>query len=265
MPNQTLIKKIESLLPRMKRSVPGPKKAGGGAFFYGVLLLLGTTVGFGFSLGGNTRNLLHGFLGREIADFKFDVFLSDRADRSFLEEHFLSSPGIRSVRFVTREEALGRAHDDPALVQSLKLTVRNPLPESFEVVWDSAFLTPALLVPAAEKWKELDGVIQVAYDRSRLERMALLARVGDEMDVFFSVVLWGALAAGVFGLGGFLFNRAIPLRLGDPLGGTLMGSFGGGIGAAAVFGWLGVWEPAGVLAGALAGLLGGLIRGREKG
>lgn len=265
MPNQTLKSRIESLFPLLKRRDLGPKKVGGGWTFYGLLLLLGMTLGFGFSLGGNTRDLLRDFWGREITDFKFDVFLTDHADRSFLEEHFLSSPGIRSVRFVTREEALGRAHDDPALVQSLKLTVRNPLPESFEVVWDPAFLTPALLVPAAEKWKGLDGVTQVAYDRSRLERMALLARVGDELDVIFSVLLWGALAATVLGIGGLLFSRAIPLRLGDPLGGVLVGMLGGGIGMAAVFGWVGAWQPSGFLAGALVGLLGGLIRGREKG
>jgi hypothetical protein len=264
LPNPTLKNRIESLLLRLKRRDPGLKKAGGDSFFYGVLLLLGITVGFGVSLGGNTRDILRGFLGREITDFKFDVFLTDHADRSFLEEHFLSSPGIRSVRFVTREEALGRAHDDPALVQSLKLTVRNPLPESFEVVWDPAFLTPALLVPAAEKWKGLDGVAHVAYDRSRLERMALLARVGDEIDVFFSVLLWGALAAALLGIGGILFNRSVPFRLSDPLGGGTVGTLGGAIGVAAVFGWIGAWEPTGFVAGALVGLLGGLIRGHEK-
>lgn len=265
LPNQTLIDKIEAMIPRLKGRVPGPKKSGRGLFFYGLLLLLGSTAGFGFSLIGNTGHLVNGFLGKEIAEFKFDVFLSDHADRSFLEEHFLSTPGIRSVRFVTREEALGRAHDDPALVQSLKLIVRNPLPESFEVVWDPSFLTPALIVPAAEKWKELDGVTQVAFDRSRLERMALLGRVSDEISLVVSVFLWGALVVVLLGIGGILFNRSVPLRLGPSLGSLLVGTAGGGIGVAAVFGWVGAAEPAGFLAGALVGLLGGLLRGHDQG
>jgi cell division protein FtsX len=222
-------------------------------------------VGFCFSLARNTHRLTDRFLNREIRDFKFDVFVADHADRSFLEEHFLSWPGIRSVRFVTREEALGRAHDDPALVQSIKLAVRNPLPESFEVVWDPSFLTPALLVPAAEKWSTLEGVKRVGYDLSRLERMALLSRLTQEMEVFFSVLLWGTLAAAVVGVGGLLFTLSVPLRLGPSLSGFAMGAFGGGVGALATFVWMGALEPAGIFAGALVGLLGGLIRGRDKG
>lgn len=164
------------------------------------------------------------------------------------------------MRFVTREEALGRAHDDPALVASLKLTVRNPLPESFEVVWDPAFLTPALLIPATEKWEALDGVARVGFDRSRLERMALLGRVGDELNVVASVLLWGFLGAVVWGMGVLLFAGTVSWQAAFPLGGLFAGAVGGGMGAAVVWGWVGAWEPAGLLAGALAGLLGGLSR-----
>ncbi|MBK8576413.1 MAG: hypothetical protein IPN90_12295 [Elusimicrobia bacterium] len=234
--------------------------------FYGTLFLLAVTVGGGFSLGRNTRHLVNGFLAREYSDFKCDVFLTEHADRSFLEERFLSSPGVRSVRFVTREEALGRAHDDPALVDSLKLIVRNPLPESFEVVWDPSFLTPALLNPAAEIWERLDGVVRVGYDRSRLERIALLARVKNEMDVFDSVLLWGTLAAVGVGMGVLLFSWTVPLLAGFPAGSVFVGALGGVLGALTVWLWVGAWEPAGLLAGGGAGLLGGLIRaGVRKG
>jgi hypothetical protein len=82
--------------------------------------------------------------------------------------------------------------------------------------------------------------------------------------VFFSVLLWGALAAALFGIGGVLFSRSVPFRLSDPLGGGTVGTLGGAIGVAAVFGWIGAWEPTGFVAGALVGLLGGLIRGHEK-
>lgn len=253
------------MLPRLKRRVPSPDKGKGDFVFYFVLLMTTLTVGLGFSLMRNMHHLMEGFLNREIMDFKFDVFLSNHADRSFLEEHFLSWPGIRSVRFVTREEALGRAHDDPVLAQSLKLAVRNPLPESFEVVWDPAFLTPDLLVPTAEKWETLEGVRRIGYDLSRLERMALLARLSHQTNVFFSVILWGIVAAVVVGLGGLLFDPSVPLRLGPALGGVAMGTLGGLGGVATVFAWIGVWEPTGLLAGALTGLLGGLLRGRNKG
>lgn len=265
MPNPTIKNRVETLLPRLKRRDPSLSKGSEGLLLYFVLMVTALTAGGGFSLLKNMRHVLDGFMNREIREFKFNVFLSDHADRSFLEEHFLSWPGIRSARFVTREEALGRAHDDPALVQSIKLAVRNPLPESFEMVWDPAFLTPDLLVPAAEKWALLEGVRRIGYDLSRLERLALLSRLSRETDVFFSVILWGTLVATVIGLGGLFFDLSVPLRVGPLLGGVAMGTLGGAGGAVTVLAWIGAWEPVGILAGALVGLLGGIFHGRVKG
>jgi hypothetical protein len=258
--------KIDALWRPTKRGASAPKKSPGNSSFHGFLLVLAVTTGFGVSLWQNTRHVVNDFLSREFTDFKFDVFLMERADRSFLEERFLSSPGVRSVRFVTREEALGRAHEDPALAASVKLTVRNPLPESFEVSWDPAFLTPALLVPVAEKWEVLDGVARVGYDRSRLERVALLARMRDESGVVASAFLWGTLVSVVWGVGILLFSRTVSWTAGVPVGGLLTGALGGGGGALIVWAWVGAWEPAGLLAGALVGVLGAITRaGVSKG
>ncbi len=215
-------------------------------------------------MGGHTQRLVEGFVQRETRDFRFEVFLTEHVDRSFLEERFLSTPGVRSVRFVTREEALGRAQDDPSLVDALKLTVRNPLPESFEVVWDPAFLAPAHMVSTAEKWKQLEGVYQVGYDRSRLDRLALLGRVRDEQRVLFSALLWGGAMVLVLAFGRLLFSGPSLARAVSPLWGAVVGTLGGGGGGIVLFLWLGTWEPLGVLAGTFVGLLGGLFRGREK-
>lgn len=253
--------RFKSLFSRAKRSSLAPNERRGPAALWSALFAVALSAGFGFSLGGHTRHLVGGFLAREITDFRCDVFLTEHADRSFLEERILTTPGVRSARFVTREEALGRAQDDPVLVESVKLASRNPLPESFEIVWDPAFLTPFLVGPMADKWASLDGVAQVGYDKSRLERLALLKRVKDELDVFFSILLWGATGTSVLALGFLFFSRTRPLSALFPWGPVLVGAAGGALGAALVWGWVGAWEFAGVWAGLFAGLLGGLSRG----
>lgn len=264
LPNDKLKKRLETLIPELRRRALRPVPRRRDYLFFAVLLGLGLTAGFCVSLGRHSQGVVDGFLHREIRDFNFDVFLTEHVDRSFLEERFLSTPGVRSVRFVTREEALGRAQDDPALVDALKLTVRNPLPESFEVVWDPAFLVPSFMGTTAKKWGDLDGVLQVGYDRSRLERMALLGRVRNEWRVFFAALLWGGAVALVLGLGRFLFSGTSPLRFASPLGGIVAGALGGSGGVLIVFLWLGTANLLGGGAGILVGLLGGLLRGREN-
>ena len=255
--------RFKSLLPRPKRPTLSPNDRRGSLALGSALVVFALSAGFGFSMGGHVRRLVGGFLAREITDFRCDVFLTDHADRSFLEERILTTPGVRSARFVTREEALGRAQDDPVLVESVKLASRNPLPESFEIAWDPAFLTPFLVAPMADKLAALDGVAQVGYDKSRLERLALLKRVKDELDVFFSTLLWGSSVTSSLVLGFFFFSRSRPSPALFPWGGVLAGAAGGALGAAAVWGWVGAWEFAGVWAGLFAGFLGGLRRGHR--
>jgi cell division protein FtsX len=229
-----------------------------------VILGLAVAGSFGAALAKNARGLVNGFLEREGRAFHFVVFLVDRADRSFVEERLLVTPGVLAARFVTKEEALGRAQDNPALAEGLKLAARNPLPESFEVSWIPAFLRPDLIGPAAEKWGALDGVSRVGYDRSRLERMALLSRLGDQLDVVLSSLLWAASAAAIFWTAQLLFWSSGPMRWGPPLVGLGVGAIGGGVGAGVLFAWMGAWEPAGVLAGVLVGFLAGLGRCVER-
>ncbi len=256
--------RLKSLFSRPKRPSLAPDDRGGRRVLGSALFVISLAMGFGFSLAGHARHLAVGFLAREITDFRCDVFLTDHADRSFLEERILTTPGVRSARFVTREEALGRAQDDPVLVESVKLASRNPLPESFEIVWDPVFLTPFLLGPVADKWASLDGVAQVGYDKSRLERLALLRRVKDELEAFLSILLWGASGASLLALGFLFFSRSRPLVGLFPWGAVLAGAAGGALGAAAAWGWVGAWEFAGVWAGLFAGFLGGLRPGHRQ-
>ncbi|MBL0057957.1 MAG: hypothetical protein IPP35_02295 [Elusimicrobia bacterium] len=232
--------------------------------FFSAILGLAAAGGFAASLAKNARGMVGGFVERESRSFRFVVFLGDHADRSFVEERLLVTPGVLGARLVTKEEALGRAQDNPALAEGLKLAARNPLPESFEVSWRPAFLRPDLIGPAAEKWGTLDGVSGVGYDRSRLERLALLSRLGGQWDVVLSSLLWAGAAAAVFWSAHLLFWSLMAASWGPSLVGLIAGAVGGVSGAGVVFAWTGAWEPAGVLAGTLVGFLAGLGRCVER-
>ncbi len=156
--------------------------------------LLGAAVGFAGALLRQAQSLTDAFLAREARDFRWIVFLNDHADRPFVEGRLLANPGVRLARFVSKEEALERARRWPALAEGLSLSARNPLPESFEIEWDAAMLRPELLGPLSERIAGLDGVADVGYDRSRLERLALLRRLREQ--VFFGVSVGLAVGAG---------------------------------------------------------------------
>jgi hypothetical protein len=221
---------------------------------------LGAAAGFAACLAQNARGFVNGFLAREGREFRWTVFLKDGADQPLIEKRLLTLPGVRAARFVGKEEALGRAQDVPALAEGLKLAARNPLPASFEVSWDNRFLRPDLLVPAADKMAEADGVLRVGYDRSRLDRLALLSRLAGQIDAVEAVILWAAVAAIVFWAAWILFGERGPLEWRTPAGGAVAGFAGGAAGASVASVWLGAFHPAGLLAGFLLGAAAGLGR-----
>jgi|GEM_PF-6561210 len=227
--------------------------------FYGVVFVFAVALGFSSSLALHFRGLMTGFALREARDFRWVVFLKETAEPSTVEERVLTFSGARGARFVTKEEALGRAQTMPTVVSGLKLTSRNPLPASFEVAWDPTSLQPERLAQVAEETRKMEGVLSVRYDASRLERLALLFRLVLQMDVVGIVLFWTGLAGAVV-LAFCLLLKRDHKRWRSPLAGLLVGAVGGGVSVGVVFQWMGVHPWGGVLAGGLLGVLAGLGR-----
>lgn len=217
---------------------------------------LAVTAGFVFSLWAGESRFLGDYLSREAAALRWVVFLAGGADVPTLEQKLRALPGLRDLVFVDKDAALKIAQADPSLAEGLKRVSRNPLPESFEARWPVEFLRTEYLVPLSREVESWDGVDRVGYDRSRLDRVALLARLAARRRLAVDAVLFGALAVGLFLAGRWLFYgrrwRGTELLLSAAIG-AAAGAAGAGLWAAVG----GEWSAVGLTAGAaLGGTLG---------
>jgi hypothetical protein len=187
------------------------------------------------------------------------VFLKAHADKGFIEETIRSFPGIRDIRFISKEEALENVQKDAALSESLTLTGHNPFPDSFDIRWDPFFLRPDFLGHVTQKISALDGVGQVGYDKPRVQRLDVIQRVLHQLELALLGLLWsGAFVSAVL-LGRLLFFIKSPLPQAYLLSSLGVGLAGAALGAVLSqrfvihFSWRVLW------AGPAIGLLTALI------
>src|SRR5687767_11290839 len=76
------------------------------AWAYGGVAGVGLIVAFALSLFLDQREALRRHVARESADIAWLVFLNSEADRHGLEEAIRAFPGIQTIRFVSKDEAL---------------------------------------------------------------------------------------------------------------------------------------------------------------
>lgn len=197
---------------------------------YGGILAVGAIVAFALSLFIDQRDAVRNHVAREAGDVAWLVFLDTQADRHALEEAIRSFPGIQSIRFVSRDEALRTLQQDEVLARTLTLTGRNPLPDSFDVRWNPFFLRVDYLDHTTQKVREMKGVEHVGFDRARVERLNVLQRWLYQSELALLGLLWGASVVLVLFMGRLLFfpRGALPgLRL---FSGALAGALGGAVG-----------------------------------
>lgn len=160
------------------------------------------------------------------------MFLKTPADRPFLEGAIRALPGIQSIRFVSKEEALQIVEKDPVLAKSLTLTGRNPFPESFDVRWDPAFLRADAVALAAQKISQLEGVDRVGYDRPRVARLNVLQRLFHQGRLVLQTVFWMTAFLLLVLLGRACFFPRGPFPAGPCLASVAAGMLGGAAGSA---------------------------------
>jgi cell division protein FtsX len=163
------------------------------------------------------------------------VFLKDGADRAPVEEVLKLLPGLRSLKFVSKEEALASAKTDPAFSEGLSLTGGNPFPDAFSLQWSPLFLRGDLLESHARRVSALAGVDHVDWDRPRVERFSLVQKALSQTDLAMETLT--ALAASLLLLliGRLLFfagRRPSAVRL---LAGAASAAAGAGAGALAAW------------------------------
>jgi cell division protein FtsX len=226
---------------------------------YAALAALALSFSLAACLLWDQRETLKAHVGRDASESVWMVFLRPQADKDAVEQVIRSFAGIRSIRFVSKEEAYETIQKEPQLSRSLTLTGRNPFPDAFEVTWDPAVARTYFLDHTADKVREADGVDSVDYDRSRVERLNALQRALHQLEFALLAVFWVAAVCLVILAGRLLFFPEGPLPERRILACCLAGLAGGAGGTAlsqrfipAFYGWT-LWLGLGV--GLLTALL----------
>jgi hypothetical protein len=222
-------------------------------FLLGVIFAASAATVAAVSLFSAQRTMWRRHLVVEAEGLPWVVFLKDGADRSTVEETVKILPGVESLRFVSKDEALESAKADPAFAGGLTLTGTNPLPESFVVRWNPLFTRADLLDQHARRVAALPGVESVDYDRPRVERFALSQKAFSQLDLAWATAT--ALVVALFlSLGGrLLFFASSETSLSALGADALAVVLGSGVGALTVLGMGLTPDVTGVLSGALAG------------
>ncbi|CQB51992.1 ABC transporter, cell division protein FtsX [Syntrophomonas zehnderi OL-4] len=112
------------------------------------------------------------FINRLESDIEMMVFVDNSLNRSQisdLEREIKDLDGVKSVTFISKEQALKRLQDKFAGQEyNLKNTVgKNPLPDSFEVKAEN----PQNVTAIAAKIQKMNGVEKVNYGQGIIERL----------------------------------------------------------------------------------------------
>jgi cell division transport system permease protein len=117
------------------------------------------------------------FMNRLESDLEMMVFVDDSQDKTQLvqmETEIKSLPGVKSVQFISKDQALTNLQSKFADKKyDLKQTVSdNPLPNSFEVKAEN----PKDVAKIAKQIFKLEGVYKVNYGQGLVERLFQITR-----------------------------------------------------------------------------------------
>lgn len=138
---------------------------------------------------------------RDIAtDPQVSVFLAPdagKSDAAEIEKRLRAAPGVRSVQFVGKDQALAGLKRRPGMAEVIATLQENPLPDAFVITL--ARSDAALLQALEREFKQLPKVAHVQADSAWVRRVDSALRFGRT-----SVALLAALLG--FGLVAVTFN-----------------------------------------------------------
>ena len=124
-------------------------------------------------------------------------------DAKRIEQALRSQPGVATVQFVPRDQALAELQSRTHLAELLAALDRNPLPDAFTVRMHTG--DAASLDGAKRAWSRIPKVDQVVADFEWSERIAKWARLGERIVLAIALLLAAAV--------GFIVAHLIRLQV----------------------------------------------------
>lgn len=130
---------------------------------------------------------------------QISVFLSLDAPRQAaneVEARLTRHPGIRSLRFVAKEDTLARMKSAEGLADVIEVLPRNPFPDAFVV--DPKDEAPAAMEDLARELRKLPRVEHVQLDSAWVRRLDALLKLGRTGVMLLAALLGVGLVAITF-------------------------------------------------------------------
>ena len=118
------------------------------------------------------------------------------SDNTALEIQLKSSPGVRAVRFVSRDSALAGLKRSPGMGEVIASLRDNPLPDAFVVTLADGDADAADRLE--QQFRALPGVVHVQVDSAWVRRIDTLLRLGRTAVVLLCTLLGFSLVAVTF-------------------------------------------------------------------
>ena len=127
---------------------------------------------------------------------QISVFLAltaTRGDAQQIKTQLKQHAGVKSFRFVSRDEALAELKQNPGLELAVSSLERNPLPDAFII--SSKFTNPEQLEHLREEIGRLPGVEHAQLDSAWAKRLHALLQLGQQAVMILSTLLGIAMVA----------------------------------------------------------------------
>jgi cell division transport system permease protein len=125
--------------------------------------------------------------------FQLSVFLEDKITQTqleILEKRIQNESAVKSVAFITREQALANFRRELKGQESLLEGLgNNPLPASFQLKIREGYQSPAALERLSAFLSRLEGVEDIQYGQDWIERISHAARIVKLLGLIIGSVL----------------------------------------------------------------------------
>ena len=132
-------------------------------------------------------------------DAQISIYLAPEASKSEIGEvhrRLRETPGVKSVQFVSREQALEELKRSPGMAEVIATLRDNPLPDAF--VATPAASDPDLAKRLEQEFKSVPKVAYVQSDSAWVQRVSSLLRFGRTAVILMATLLSFALVAVTF-------------------------------------------------------------------